>query len=142
MWIVAAGRVMLGLSAACLLGGCTGVPTLPAAQMARASSERCVADWDDVDAAIDVGASKSEMAVVSWGMNADGERAYKLRTALDEPVWVCAKRVGDPKKEESALLELRARVGRFGDADREERLLRAVRKRLDELCGVATSPLD
>lgn len=108
--------------------------------------ERVVAagDWDDADAAVQVAASRLEMAVVSTTVKALGsgeEKLYVLRTAGDEPVTLRLTRKGAAASGPGQVIEIEAKVGRFGDADRERRLARRVRDRLADLRGKDFAPL-
>ncbi len=131
-------RVVLCVCIACAPAACSTTTRLPD-HAALGQRERIVADWNDTDAAVDLAASNSEMAVVSMGTNDTGERVYVLRTIRDEPAWLTLRRTRDA--EQSAPLEITARVGRFGDSGQEYRLLRELRRRLTDLHGVATSPI-
>lgn len=112
-----------------------------------------VADWNDIDAAVDVGASKAEMAVVSrnkgptWG-NVGGDRerrTFVLKTVGDEPAWLEITRgPGQDATDEAVTMTLHAKVGRLegGEPEKEQRLLRAVAHRLGQLKGRDWYPLD
>lgn len=93
-------------------------------------------DWDDIDAAVDVGMSAAEVARVDARTSPDGRtRTYELRTSTDEPAWLIARR------EEDGRVGLGARVGRFGDPEREQKLVRGVAERLKSLHGVDWAPV-
>lgn len=93
-------------------------------------------DWDDIDAAVDVGMSAAEVARVDARTSPDGQtRTYELRTITDEPAWLVARR------EEGGRIGLGARVGRFGDPEREAKLIRGVAERLKALYGVDWAPV-
>lgn len=136
--------------------------------MDSGSSTRTDADWNDIDAAVAAGASKVEMAVVSAndgptraGTPGDTrERIFKLKTIGDEPAWVTIAKAAaapgsaDPSPLDGAssarvsatdgadALVLRAKVGRFGDRQRETALLQAISRRLTQLKGRDSAPLD
>jgi hypothetical protein len=98
-------------------------------------------DWNDLDAVVELAASVNEMAVVStdWPVDSpESQRDYELVTAGDEPVRMTFVRKGASSG--GIEMEARAKVGRFGDARREGRLLEAVRVRLRELEGVDSAP--
>jgi len=109
-------------------------------------SERTVAlaDWNDVDSAVLVGASRVEMALVGdlpvAASNTGMVRRFALQTAGDEPVTLTVSRqtVDDSGP---APMELSAKVGRLGSPAREQALLKAVRDRLEQLAGVDHSPI-
>ena len=124
----AAGGLAIGLAA------CASAPVTPLG--AIPISELGPGDWDDIDAAVDVGMSAAEIARVDASTSPDGlTRTYELRTITDEPAWLVARR------EEGGRVGLGARVGHFGDAEREARLIRAVAERLRSLHGVDWAPV-
>ncbi|MBC7773458.1 MAG: hypothetical protein H7210_13255 [Pyrinomonadaceae bacterium] len=134
---VAVAMVMTGLV------GCEGLDLSGVPDMASFQSrEALVADWNDVDAAVQHAASVSEMAFVGAGTNDAGQRVCELRTIREETAWIIIERSveGDPAGE-SIRLTLQAKVGRFGNAEREALLLSSVRARLRKLHGVATSEI-
>lgn len=118
-----------------------------------APAERSLAtgDWDDVRAAVEAGARAAEMAVVSSSESNDGRtKTYQLVTVTDEPAQVVAQIRGGASMSGATgwgaaggagPIELSASVGRFGDAQRERKLLRAIRQRLEQLSGVDSAPL-
>jgi hypothetical protein len=148
-------RLPIGKAAffALFLAGCAA-PSLPSVQngasswaafLADGSREELPADWDDIDAAVMIGASRSEMAVVAAnrgptpGAAGDPcERIFKLKTIRDEPAWLRVTRSGDQR---SPHIVMHAKVGRSGDEQREKEFLRHVSARLEELHGRATAPL-
>ncbi len=99
-------------------------------------------------------ASKVEMGVLSKnkGPGWDGEggdltrRVFRLKTVRDDPVLLEITREPpgsaaiDPHVAGPVLM--RAKVGLFGDREREELLLRAVGSRLHQLKGREWYPLD
>lgn len=113
------------------------------------------ADWNDIDAAVIVGASAVEMAVVSGQLprfrdskrndKEDGlqERNFALKTIRDEPVILILTRSQATPEASAApqTIVLRAKVGLFGDKETEHRLMRAVAGRLEALKGRETAPL-
>ncbi len=120
--------IVLGLSA------CAADDATPPSPMAISSV--ATGDWDDIDAAVDAGVSAAEVAKVDVRSSADSlTRTYQLRTITDEPAWLIAQRTGVGR------VSLGARVGRFGDPQREAGLLRAVAERLNALYGVDWAPL-
>jgi hypothetical protein len=80
---------------------------------------------------------RNEMVVIAISDHEGGVRAYEMKTVLDEPAVLqiagVAPEPSSPRR--SDQLSLTARVGRFGDADRERALLRDIRERLTELEG-------
>lgn len=124
----AAGWMLVGLAA------CASETVTPPSVISI--SRIGAGDWDDIDAAVDVGMSAAEVARVDASTSADGlTRTYELRTITDEPAWLVARR------EEGGRVGLGARVGRFGDPPREEKLIRGVAERLKALYGVDWAPM-
>lgn len=119
---------------------CSSSGSVPEFVRTQGSRGEVVADWNDLDAAVDVGASECEMAVLAIEVESEAERAYILRTVRDEPAWLMARRIG--AADEAVDVQLTARVGHFGDGRQEDRLISRVRGRLKQLRGVATHPLD
>lgn len=131
-----AGAAAVALAGAGALGlaSCASESAPPPATIAL--SKLGDGDWDDIDAAVDVGMSAAEAARVDARTSPDGRtRTYELRTSTDEPAWLVARR------EEDGRVGLGARVGRFGDPQREEKLVRGVAERLKSLHGVDWAPV-
>ncbi len=124
------------------LGGCE----MPSGEgrLLGASSDgtqaTAVADWDDIEAAMDVAISKLEMAVEARPtreeLRSDGRGAstvtYQLVTIRDEPARVTFSRNkslawSDGSAHGPEPITIVARVGRWGDSAREEELLKASR---------------
>jgi hypothetical protein len=97
------------------------------------------ADWADADAAVEVAAKKVEMGLERSEDVGPGRRYY-LRTEGDEPVELdihpAPGSESDPRP-----LRIEARVGRFGNAQREGQLAAAVARRLRQLAGVDYAPV-
>lgn len=132
--------VRIGVLGACVLGGCMGGGGGESGEGPEfRSSLGVTADWNDVTASVDLGASRSEMTLVRVESETQSSVLYLLRTIRDEPAWLAAEleHASDPAGEGTRLV-LRAKVGRFGDPERESGLLANVRSRLRELGGVAT----
>jgi hypothetical protein len=134
--------------AACVIGGCASIEqpvdatgaTGAVAMPAGGSGRRVVADWDDVHPAVSLMAQQVEMAMLDWspghrGVAAAREQRFELLTVGDEPAELVARR------EDGGVIELSARVGRFGDARRERALVEVVARRLEDLAGVEVRPL-
>jgi hypothetical protein len=131
-----AGAAAVALAGAGALGlaSCASESASPPAAIAL--SKLGEGDWDDIDAAVDVGMSAAEVARVDARTSPDGRtRTYELRTSTDEPAWLIARR------EEDGRVGLGARVGRFGDPEREQKLVRGVAERLKSLHGVDWAPV-
>jgi hypothetical protein len=96
--------------------------------------------WIDIDPAVNVAMSQVQMAVVTKERDeADLERRYNLVTQTDEPGVLILRR--DHPTIQLQIITLEAHIGRFGDADREDRLVRSVRHRLKSLAGVDHAPV-
>jgi hypothetical protein len=100
----------------------------------NASIAEMTGDWDDVDAAVDAGGAKAEMAIVSITATGPNGRAYELRSIRDEPVWLVVDRLGQAGPG-PIRMSMRCTVGRFGNPEAQRRLLGAVERRLRELIG-------
>jgi len=95
-----------------------------------------MADWDDVDAAVEVSVKKAEVALDGPPRRSPGRTVYRLRTVSDEPGELSVERG------EGGLVTVSAKIGRFGeDKDREARLVSAVARRLKDLRGKDHAPL-
>jgi len=101
-----------------------------------------VADWDDLDAAVLLGASFAEMA---WEGRAavEGDAAgrrtkrYDLASVEGDAVVLTATRDEAAADDEGPdPIRLEARAGVLGNPGREGALLRAVARRLEALRGV------
>lgn len=105
-------------------------------------------DWNDVEASVQHAAGALEMAVVGeagFGLapaevvGVPTKRCrFELVTGGDEPALVrCwAQETGDPRE-----IEVFVKVGEFGDAVREQRLLSLFGARLTELRGREWAPI-
>ncbi len=111
-----------------------GISLLP-----DASEKVMVGDWDDVPVAVRYGLGQLGMASLREGIDEDGSMVWYLRTAGDEPGIVKVWQDGQ-KVEGFSRIFMRVTIGRFGDADREKRLLRATARRLKQLKGVEVAP--
>jgi hypothetical protein len=95
-----------------------------------------IADWNDVDAAVEVAVKKAEVALDGPPRRSQGRTVYPLRTVRDEPGELTVER------SEGDLITVSAKLGRFGeDKDREARLVGAVTRRLKDLRGVEHAPI-
>ncbi len=103
---------------------------------------QAVADWDDLDAAVEVAATKSELAVVSRREERDGSARIELVSSTDEPALLVARPAsGYSAGTRPILIDLSLGVGRYGDRTRERIFLDAVKSRLEQLAGVDWAPL-
>lgn len=93
-----------------------------------------VADWDDVDAAAVVAASKTESVVLGALELAPGLRQIDLLSIRDEPIRLEARR-GEAVSG-GVRIELSCLVGRLGDSEFQGRFLDAMAERLGDLRGV------
>lgn len=88
----------------------------------------------DLDPAVRYAASRHDMAVEHITTGADNTRTYELITIRNEPVLVEARSDAWPADDRAATsMTIEARVGRFGDADRERALVREIIARLRQL---------
>jgi hypothetical protein len=110
-------------------GGAGSENLLRPGQHAEASTE-----WDDLDAAIAHVADTYSMALVATVDEPGGVRRYDLVTNTDEPVRITfrARPLDDrPNDIDDAVpTDIEVQVGVFGEAAREEAILRTLRDRL------------
>ena len=114
--------------------------------MAEGSTLSETGDWDDVEASVIVGAMAIEAAIESRSDDGPMRRVFKLRLIQGRPATLTASRATPPPTDELAgeppvAITLQAVVGRFGDHERERRLLQAVAARLEDLRGVEFAPI-
>ncbi|MGH7132087.1 MAG: hypothetical protein ACREJO_09100 [Phycisphaerales bacterium] len=106
---------------------------------------QCVADWDDLEAALPVGLTDSECAKIDElpGETAN-RRAWRVLSIAEEYGTVTATRVGPAKPDGkgACTIRLEAQIGRNGDPDREARLVAGMERRLRQLAGVDWAPGD
>lgn len=102
------------------------------------------ADWNDVEASMDVAAPRAELAVLSTeALEHGASLRFSVVTTTDEYGEITARRDGHgPSDGENIPIVLEARIGRFGDPTRERLILNALARRLDQLHAKATAPLD
>lgn len=99
------------------------------------------ADWSDLEAAMEVAAPRAELALVETKTSSD-RVVFGVVAATDENGEVVATRTPGNGAGEDIEIRLTARIGRFGDAAREQRILDALARRLGQLHGKAIAPLD
>lgn len=138
--------IAVGMWVCTAAGGC-GAEKVPVGDYTHrpadaAEDERLL--WRDLDPAVRFAARECGMAVERVDRSAEGERVYELVTVKSEPVVLRARLApaeagadgaGEGTNALSALerLELSAEVGRFGDGEREEKLVAETRARLRAL---------
>jgi hypothetical protein len=94
-----------------------------------------VADWDDVDAAVEVAVKRSEVGLAGPARREEGRVVFPIRTISDEAGELVVTRG------EGDRVTVEASIGRFGDAAWESRVVGAVARRLRELGGVEWAPV-
>jgi hypothetical protein len=117
------------------LGGCAA--PAPVNSGPEESFLMLVADWDDVEPAAIVAASRAELAIVGTRAG-DQEITFQLRTLEGEPGTLRAVR---RSLAASGPIHLSANIGLFRELESERRLLQAMAKRLRQLAGVDYAPL-
>lgn len=119
------------IALALVLAGCT-LPHETPRQPVPATRATVVADWNDLEAAVLVAASRTETSLVDWRQDA-ARAEFELASIRDEPVMVTARRQapGDPSP-----VDLTCWFGPFGDAGRQARFLKEIARRLEDLRGV------
>lgn len=90
-----------------------------------------LADWNDVDAAVEVAVKKAEVALDGPARREARRVVYRIRTVSDEPGELVVER------SDGDVLTVSASIGRFGEGkEQEARLVGAVVRRLKQLRGV------
>lgn len=132
--------------------GCVSVveqPRMVSSQTVRAGE----GDRDDIWAAVTLAMTSNEMAVVDAYYDPPDSRTYFITTIRDEPVRLVLTGPGfgeggtiygpmyDGPFGRGGEITIEATVGRFGDPERERRLVRDVARRLEQLSGVRVSPV-
>ena len=129
-------------SAAVWAPGCSGDrPVRPPVILAGAATSEVLADWDDVEAAVSVALSNTELVKVGVNRADPARRVYTLRTSKDEPAGLTIERLGPLVDGEPVTLLATCSIGRFGDAEREREFLGLIVRRLEQLRGVEVAPL-
>lgn len=136
--VVAAAGVMVGL-AACASSARPAVAT----DAASPGTMTIRADWNDVDAAVEIAITRAEMAILrrtAEPADQPEQIRFELLTMMDERGVLTVTR--DAGAGDAMIpIHLEARVGHFGDPAREQVLLRAMADRLEQLAGVDYAPL-
>lgn len=96
-------------------------------------------DWDDVDAAVDVGLGAIEAASLGIDHSMPGLIVYEFVTIRDDPGRLEIRQLDLPPDEPG--IEILASIGHFARPKEEQRLVRAIARRLRQLHGVQTSPV-
>lgn len=120
-----------------LLGGCEGQPPIfdRLAHAGSAAEPGVRGDFDDLETSIDTGLTKAGVAPVHWHEPAAGTRIYELRTARDQPGELVVVVGPEALPDGSVPVELRCRIGRFGEPELERRVMAEIALRLEELRG-------
>ena len=124
------------LAGVCVLAfaACASSPPLAAPVPSEGASIEALGDWDDLAAAVSVAVDRVQWAVLSREGSGDAVR-WDLMNVRGDPGFLSIERgAGD-------AVRITARLGRFGDAREEQRLIEAVADRLGELRGVEVAPL-
>lgn len=98
------------------------------------------ADWDDVDAALEVALSRAQLAILSRSPDGPDRVTWRLLSVQDEPAHLTAVRPPGATQDPTDIT-LEARIGLFGDPRREEQFLKFMERRLNQLAGVDYAPL-
>jgi hypothetical protein len=92
-------------------------------------------DFDDVESAMYAATVAAEVVDIGISHPSADQVRFELTTLESAPGWMTATLRPD------GLIELRSRIGRFGDVKRERRLIAAVAARLEELRGRLAAPV-
>jgi hypothetical protein len=107
-------------------------------------TQRITADWDDVDAALDVGLTRGQSAIVSSTRTAKNAR-FDLVTITGREGWIEFARQSEAAPAAGLAPEtitITAHIQGQQGPVLAERLLEATAKRLRQLAGVATAPIE
>lgn len=125
--------VPLLAAAACAFGllACESAPGTATTFPDSALRASAAGDWDDVDAAVEIGGGQAEWVISHWWYEGPSARFYRLRNPLGTEALV---RIARPERGDA--LDITATVGPFGDAAAEQRLVERIARRLGQLHGV------
>lgn len=100
------------------------------------------ADWDDLDAALDIGLERSEMATLTT-TRGDDRRGWELTSLTDERGELVATRVPGAARDKRGceMITIIATVNGPRSQERAIRLVRGMRARLEQLAGVGFAPV-
>ncbi len=98
------------------------------------------ADWNDIDAAMLIAASKSQLGLSDRTNDPDGAM-FQFLTIHDETMLLWATPLEKPT-EKPIRIKFEARLEPSRDTARESKFLQALTKRLTQLRGVDTAPVD
>lgn len=113
-----------------------GCVVKPASSYQNTTELTVIADWDDIDAAMDAGMSASETAVLAR-TESDGVVVFEFLSIHDERGKLIATRL----EEGTEGVEIRVHAEQSESrANTPQRLVHAFARRLSELRGVETAP--
>lgn len=100
-------------------------------------------DWDDIDAAAEMGTWWAECVWVGWPESPSPiERVYTLRHISDARGTLTVRRApADAERVENIDITLSCTMGRFGEPALERDVVAKTARRLAELRGVEFAPL-
>jgi len=146
------GRAALGALALVAGGGCVSV-VAPASHLAPESRSHASGDRDDIWPAITAAMTQNEMAVTDVYYDPPDRRTYLIKSVRDEPVRLTLEGPGfgegasivgpflDGAGGPTGEVRMTCQVGRFGDPEREHKLMRDVATRLRQLEGVGATKI-
>lgn len=139
---MALGNVAIAFVIASLLAACSAgfVKSRPAS-VSGPSVVEVRADWNDLDAAMQLVVTKAECATVARDELDGGVIRFTLITSTDEDGTLTATPLA-PITRESMPIRLECRFGPSGDPSRERLLLDALARRLRQLAGKDWAPAD
>ncbi|MCC6678679.1 MAG: hypothetical protein IT436_16220 [Phycisphaerales bacterium] len=131
------------LAIASIAAGCGSTPAPAPRADATATSPTSITvrgDWDDVGPALEVALSRAQMAILTQTENGPDRLRYDLLTIASDPATLTATRA--PGAGNDLIdIQLEARVGHFGDPQRELDLLTPLAARLRQLAGKDFAPV-
>jgi hypothetical protein len=135
---------MLSAALAFPLSGCAATKATTPPVDERSGQVTINADWDDLDASVEVGASQAECVIVSSTVEKRkapplAKREFRLKHVSGRYVTLTASRLSTAVNESKITLEVRAEPLR--DRDLESLLLYRVSLRLSDLAGKDFAPI-
>jgi hypothetical protein len=136
----AAAASILG-TASCAPRGALPVRTL--APTPNPAVRAVVAEWRDVERAMEIAVRRAELTILDREIGPDSKR-FELQSVSAEPGYLVATRQSPGPEGDGAAITIRleTRIGMFGNPAREQELLRALARRLEQLRGREWAPAD
>ena len=126
----------LSLTLAILLcSACADVPVAPDRLVATPGTNTSRGDRNDIEVSVDAALARAHIAPVALTERPDGSLLWELRTPRDEPGSLIVSFTPGPTESDPVAVSMECRVGRFGDPETEQLIVRSVAQRLEQLRG-------